>query len=649
MSSRLIIPVSVVLLLSVVFVPRVWARQALENPPPDSFQSGIGVISGWACAAQEIEISFNGGPRLKAAVGTIREDTQGVCGDTNNGFGLLYNWNRLGDGAHTVAAYADGEEFASVQVIVTTLGEEFLRGASGSFPLSDFPTPGETRTLRWQQAQQNFVITTGNPQGGGTSGAAPHVLENPQPGSFQSGVGVISGWACEAQAIEVSFDGGPRIQAGTGTIREDTQGVCGDTNNGFGLLYNWNRLGDGVHTVTAYADGVEFAEVTVTVTTLGAEFRRGLSREVNIPDFPEVGTDAVLQWQEARQNFVISVALPTWRLGQVRSDIILPPGVQIPNIKASSILSETTEVRQSHDPTLLLAEDDAGLVLLALANMDGGLLGEERGEVEVSLESTAVTLVGLAAGIAVSDMHSRLASFIQDHQQYGDLVSHLGTRLRADKNFLDRLYDDPESEHLIEAVAADLTPLADAPPQSTVLAAPPIREGSQWGALADAQVLEALAQTEVADSECEPGESITGREDPSLRSDTKEFFFDMADKLGFPIGDTLGTVENAWKDLLTLPEHVGLVKALGDCESALEEQWYKENPQRTDPFQIKPVYAPGYAPGRLIPISFQLTPFLQENAYHQPEVPSFRLPCLQQHPPPLPIHPYRRRLVPWQR
>ena len=267
------------------------------------------MISGWACNAQEIEISFNGGPRLKAAVGTIREDTQGVCGDTDNGFGLLYNWNRLGDGAHTVAAYADGVEFASVQVIVTTLGEEFLQGASGTFPLSDFPTPGETRTLRWQQAQQNFVITAGNPQGGGTSGAAPHVLENPQPGSFQSGVGVISGWACEAQTVEVSFDGGPRIQAGTGTIREDTQSVCGDTNNGFGFLYNWNRLGDGPHTVTAYADGVEFAEVTATVTTLGAEFQQGLSREVTLPDFPDIGNAVVLKWQGAQQNFVTASAI----------------------------------------------------------------------------------------------------------------------------------------------------------------------------------------------------------------------------------------------------------------------------------------------------------------------------------------------------
>ena len=160
-------------LLPIVGSP-VWAQQTLENPQPDSFQSGVGVISGWACEAQTIEISFNGGPRFQAALGTIREDTQGVCGDTDNGFGLLYNWNRLGDGTHTVTAYADGVEFASAQIIVTTLGEEFLQGASGTIPLTDFPTPGETRTLRWQQAQQNFVITTGSPpQNGGRAEQPP--------------------------------------------------------------------------------------------------------------------------------------------------------------------------------------------------------------------------------------------------------------------------------------------------------------------------------------------------------------------------------------------------------------------------------------------------------------------------------------------
>ena len=306
-----LVPVLFLFVLPIVSAQHVWAQATLENPQPGSFQSGVGVISGWACNAQTIEISFNGGPRLQAGAGTLRADTQGVCGDTDNGFGLLYNWNLLGDGPHTVTAYADGVEFASVTVTVTTLGTEFLRGASGAFTVSDFPATGATRTLRWQEAQQNFVITAGNSQGGGASGAAPHILENPQPGSFQSGVGVISGWACDAQTIEISFDGGPRLQAGAGTLRADTQGVCGDTDNGFGLLYNWNLLGDGPHTVTAYADGEEFASVTVTVTTLGEEFRRGLRREVTLSNFPAAGTNVVLRWQEAQQNFVITQTTST--------------------------------------------------------------------------------------------------------------------------------------------------------------------------------------------------------------------------------------------------------------------------------------------------------------------------------------------------
>ena len=476
-------------LLSIVVSP-VWAQQTLENPQPDSFQSGVGVISGWACNANTIEISFNGGPRFQAALGTIREDTQSVCGDTDNGFGLLYNWNRLGDGAHTVTAYADGVEFASAQVTVTTLGEEFLRGASGTVTVSDFPTPGETRMLRWQQAQQNFVITAGSPQGGGTSGAAPHVLENPQPGSFQSGVGVISGWACDAQTIEISFDGGPRIQAGTGTIREDTQGVCGDTNNGFGLLYNWNRLGDGVHTVTAYADGEEFARVTVTVTTLGEEFRRGLVYEATLPDFPEVGTDTRLLWQQGQQNFVMTATLPTPRLVTIEPSVRLPSGLSIPDLAASSLMSETAEVRASPDPTLLLAEDAGGTVLLALANMDGGLLGEGPGAVTVSVDSTAVTLVGLAAGMAISDMTQSVVETIVRHAQYDALRSALSTQLAADKNFLDRLYDEPEAVRLITEVAQ-------------AIVTPPATEAAPWSGSAtpnagrDCSVIRHLLQDHV--------------------------------------------------------------------------------------------------------------------------------------------------------
>ncbi|MCE2485859.1 MAG: PD40 domain-containing protein [Desulfurellaceae bacterium] len=285
----------------------VLADAVLENPQPDSFQSGLGIISGWACDATKIEIAFDGGPPIEAAYGTDRGDTQSACGDTDNGFGLLVNWNLLGDGSHTVRALADGSEFANVTVRVTTFGENFLQDASGEYTVSDFPQVGQDVVVRWQESQQNFVITDGSAgPSGGTSGRSPRVLENPAPGSFQSGIGIISGWVCEADRIEVQFNSLPPVEAAYGTDRGDTQGACGDRDNGFGLLFNWNLLGDGTHTVRALADGTEFASVTVTVRTFGEPFLQGASREFTLADFPEVGTDVVLRWQEAQQNFVIT-------------------------------------------------------------------------------------------------------------------------------------------------------------------------------------------------------------------------------------------------------------------------------------------------------------------------------------------------------
>ena len=78
-------------------------------------------------------------------------------------------------------------------------------------------------------------------------------------------------------------------RAGYGTGGVDTRGRCGDTNNGFGLLFNWNLLGSGSPHCAGLCDGVEFATVTVTVTTFGEEFLRGASKEATLPNFPKPG------------------------------------------------------------------------------------------------------------------------------------------------------------------------------------------------------------------------------------------------------------------------------------------------------------------------------------------------------------------------
>ncbi len=287
--------------LQVTFLPGY-----LENPGAASFQSGIGVISGWTCDADEVEITLNGEPQ-EAAYGTARLDTEAVCGDSDNGFGLLFNWNLLGDGEHEVVAVVDGVELDRATVTVTTLGAEFLRDVTGMCTAADFPTMDETVTLAWQQTQQNFVIVDGPaPAGANRAGrAGVGYLENPGPNSFQSGIGVLSGWVCEGAEVVIALNGEPQ-PAAYGTERLDTESMCGDTANGFGLLFNWNLLGEGEHEVVAFVDGEELGRATVRVTTLGAEFLRDVEGECVVEDFPMPGETVTLEWQQNSQNFVIT-------------------------------------------------------------------------------------------------------------------------------------------------------------------------------------------------------------------------------------------------------------------------------------------------------------------------------------------------------
>ena len=282
----------------------------LENPGAASFQSVIGVLSGWVCDADLVEMALGDLAPQVAAYGTERRDTAGVCGDTDNGFGLLFNWNLLGEGEHEVFAYVDGVELGRATATVTTLGVEFLRDVEGECVADDFPAMGRTVTLEWQQTSQNFVIAGGSAPARANTGTRPSgltgYLENPGPHSFQSGIGVISGWVCDADTVELAIGTAGRQPAAYGTERLDTLAACGDTANGFGLLFNWNLLGEGAHEVVAFVDGEELGRATVRVTTLGAEFLRDVEGECVVEDFPMPGETVLLEWQQNSQNFVIT-------------------------------------------------------------------------------------------------------------------------------------------------------------------------------------------------------------------------------------------------------------------------------------------------------------------------------------------------------
>lgn len=144
----------------VVVAQGVAAQGRLETPRDGTTISGKAIFSGWYCDADRITITIDGGEPLLAAYGTTRGDTVGSCGDSDNGWGLLFNMAELGDGEHTVTAYADDQQFATSTFNVTRLSTGgFLTGASAATTVTDFPEPGHSITLAWEQTLQNFVIT----------------------------------------------------------------------------------------------------------------------------------------------------------------------------------------------------------------------------------------------------------------------------------------------------------------------------------------------------------------------------------------------------------------------------------------------------------------------------------------------------------
>ena len=119
-------------------------------------------------------------------------------------------------------------------------------------------------------------------------------LENPSGGLFYSGVGVISGWKCEANGeLTVRFNGGEPVPLVYGSERTDVRdaGACASADVGFVAIMNWARLGGGTHTAVAYDDGVEFARGTFQVATLveGEDFITGISGRFRARDFPDPG------------------------------------------------------------------------------------------------------------------------------------------------------------------------------------------------------------------------------------------------------------------------------------------------------------------------------------------------------------------------
>ncbi len=135
--------------------------------------------------------------------------------------------------------------------------------------------------------------------------ASAATLDIPGHGTTLSGIGVISGWKCEAKGdLTIRFNGGDPLPLLYGSERGDVRrvGACPDSDVGFVAIWNWGNLDDGEHTAVVYDDGVEFARSTFRVVTTGEAFRTDLEGECTIPHFPDPGDTARFVWNTGTQH-----------------------------------------------------------------------------------------------------------------------------------------------------------------------------------------------------------------------------------------------------------------------------------------------------------------------------------------------------------
>ena len=119
-----------------------------------------------------------------------------------------------------------------------------------------------------------------------------------------SGIGVISGWKCEAGELTTRFNGGAPILLLYGAQRPDVlaAGACAHDRVGFLTIMNWEELGDGEHTAVVYDDGVAFARSRFHVVTTGEAFLAHREGECITEDFPFPGDESRFLWNPATQH-----------------------------------------------------------------------------------------------------------------------------------------------------------------------------------------------------------------------------------------------------------------------------------------------------------------------------------------------------------
>ena len=219
--------------------------------------------------------------------------------------------------------------------------------------------------------------------------------------------------------------------------------------------------------VTATADDVDGSIVSIQWAQIsGPEFQIVSSdNAMLIANAPLINEDAIAVFKAtvtddlgatATASLNVSIVVKQYQFAEISPNIVLPS--EVDNLNASDVsvitmVSENNQVNDSELPTLLIAKDDGGTVMLSFSNNQGGFFGENDGNVDLSINSTATTLVALAAGYSIAAIDQPLVDQILAHGKYPELVENLSQLMSIDKNYLDHVFNYPDTVTLINQVA----------------------------------------------------------------------------------------------------------------------------------------------------------------------------------------------------
>ena len=154
-------------------------------------------------------------------------------------------------------------------------------------------------------------------------------------------------------------------------------------------------------------------------------------------------------------NLSTSTLPPAVRQVALTANVEVPRAVRgVGEVTVAALGGDSAEAPVDGSSSVLVASDDGGTVLLAVADEDGGYLDGGSGSVEVGIEGTALALAAAASGHQLHGIDRSLAEAIRGQADFGRLVEFLTGLMASDRNYLDRLYDYPEAVALVRAVAS---------------------------------------------------------------------------------------------------------------------------------------------------------------------------------------------------